>query len=75
MQMLPFFDLSLSDIDMAACSRSLNFFISNSFFISVSDINDEKLSKDGYSITISTHSKAIFWEGLTKDEYETKIAS
>ncbi len=46
--------------------------ISNSFFISVSDINDEKLSKDGYSITISTHSKAIFWEGLTKDEYEEK---
>ena len=46
--------------------------ISNSFFISVSDINDEKLSKDGYSITISTHSKAIFWEGLTKDEYEIK---
>ena len=46
--------------------------ISNSFFVSISDINDEKLSKDGYSITISTHSKAIFWEGLTKDEYETK---
>lgn len=46
--------------------------ISNSFFISISDINDEKLSKDGYSITISTHSKAIFWEGLTKDEYEEK---
>ena len=34
--------------------------ISNSFFISISDINDEKLSKDGYSITISTHSKAIY---------------
>ena len=46
--------------------------ISNSFFISVSDINDEKLSKDGYSITISTHSKAIFWESLTKQEYEEK---
>ncbi len=46
--------------------------ISNSFFVSISDINDEKLSKDGYSITISTHSKAIFWEGLTKDEYEEK---
>ena len=46
--------------------------ISNSFFVSVSDINDEKLSNDGYSITISTHSKAIFWEGLTKDEYEEK---
>jgi len=46
--------------------------ISNSFFISFSDVNDEKLSHDGYSITISTHSKAIFWEGLTKDEYEEK---
>ena len=46
--------------------------ISNSFFISLSDINDEKLSKDGYSITISTHSKAIFWESLTKQEYEEK---
>ncbi len=46
--------------------------ISNSFFVSISDINDEKLSKNGYSITISTHSKAIFWEGLTKDEYEEK---
>ena len=46
--------------------------ISNSFFVSISDINDEKLSHDGYSITISTHSKAIFWEGLTKDEYEAK---
>ena len=28
------------------------------FFVSVSDINDEKLSNDGYSITISTHSKS-----------------
>jgi phytoene dehydrogenase-like protein len=46
--------------------------ISNSFFISFSDINDTKLSKDGYSLTISTHSKAIFWEGLTKEEYENK---
>jgi len=46
--------------------------ISNSFFVSFSDINDEKLSHNGYSITISTHSKAIFWEGLTKEEYENK---
>lgn len=46
--------------------------ISNSFFVSFSDINDERLSHDGYSITISTHSKAIFWEGLTKQEYEDK---
>ena len=46
--------------------------ISNSFFISFSDEKDEKLSKDGLSITISTHTKAIFWEGLTKLEYESK---
>ncbi len=46
--------------------------ISNSFFVSFSDVNDEKMSKNGLSLTISTHSKAIFWEGLTKDEYELK---
>lgn len=46
--------------------------ISNSFFVSCSDINDEKMSKDGLSLTISTHSKAIFWEGLAAQEYEVK---
>ena len=46
--------------------------ISNSFFVSFSDKDDTKLSKDGYSLTISTHSKAIFWEGLTQEEYENK---
>lgn len=46
--------------------------ISNSFFISVSDKKDDKLSKEGYSITISTHTKASFWKNLSKDEYETK---
>ena len=46
--------------------------ISNSFFVSFSDINDEKMSKNGLSLTISTHSKAIFWEGLTKAEYDIK---
>ena len=46
--------------------------ISNSFFVSFSDLNDGKMSKNGLSITISTHSKAIFWEGLTKEEYELK---
>jgi phytoene dehydrogenase-like protein len=44
--------------------------ISNSFFVSFSDTNDEKMSKDGLSLTISTHSKAIFWEGLTAQEYK-----
>lgn len=42
--------------------------ISNSFFVSISNKEDEKLSKNGYSLTISTHSKTIFWEGLTKNE-------
>ena len=46
--------------------------ISNSFFVSISDIDDKKMSKDGLSITISTHSKAIFWEGLKKEEYELR---
>lgn len=46
--------------------------ISDSFFISFSDDKDEILSKDGLSITISTHTKAVYWEGLSKDEYEKK---
>lgn len=44
--------------------------ISNSFFISFSKLEDEKLSKNGYSITISTHTKALFWKSLKKEEYE-----
>jgi len=44
--------------------------ISQSFFISVSHKDDKKLSKNGYSITISTHTKALFWKNLTKDEYK-----
>ncbi|MGM0518749.1 MAG: phytoene desaturase family protein [Campylobacterota bacterium] len=44
--------------------------ISNSFFVSFSDIDDEKMSKNGLSVTISTHTKAMFWEKLTKQEYE-----
>lgn len=43
--------------------------ISKSFFISVSSKDDLKMSKNGYSITISTHTKALFWEVLDKDEY------
>ncbi len=46
--------------------------ISNSFFVSFSDVADDKLSKDGLSITISTHSKAIYWEGLSKQQYDAK---
>lgn len=44
--------------------------ISNSFFISFSNKEDEKLSKDGYSVTISTHTNLEFWERLSKEEYE-----
>ena len=43
---------------------------SNSFFISMSSKDDEKMSKNGYSITISTHTKALYWKNLDKDEYE-----
>lgn len=46
--------------------------ISNSFFVSFSDENDEKLSQNGLSVTISTHSNATFWEGIGKEQYEEK---
>ena len=46
--------------------------LSNSFFVSFSHKDDEKLSKNGYSVTISSHTKALFWNNLSKDEYETK---
>ncbi len=44
--------------------------ISSSFFISFSSKDDKKLSKNGYSITISTHTKASFWKNLSKEDYE-----
>ena len=43
--------------------------ISNSFFISFSSKDDLKLSKNGYSITISTHTKASIWKNISQDEY------
>ena len=46
--------------------------ISNSFFISFSKKNDEKMSRNSYSVTISTHTKALFWKDLSKSEYENK---
>jgi phytoene dehydrogenase-like protein len=46
--------------------------ISNSFFISISSKDDEKMSNRGYSITISSHTKASFWKKLNKEEYELK---
>lgn len=44
--------------------------VSKSFFVSFSHKDDEKLSKDGYSVTISCHTKALFWNELPKEEYE-----
>ena len=44
--------------------------ISNSFFVSVSSKEDEKMSKNTYSLTISTHTKALFWKNLPKESYE-----
>jgi phytoene dehydrogenase-like protein len=41
--------------------------ISNSFFISFSQKNDQKLSRHAYSVTISTHTKASFWNNLSKE--------
>ncbi|RXJ97065.1 carotene isomerase [Arcobacter sp. AHV-9/2010] len=46
--------------------------VSNSFFVSFSHKDDEKLSKNGYSVTISSHTKALFWDSLKKDEYENQ---
>lgn len=43
--------------------------ISNSFFISFSHKDDKKMSKNGYSVTISTHSKALFWKNLNDEDY------
>jgi phytoene dehydrogenase-like protein len=43
--------------------------MSNSFFISFSDQNDKKFGQNQYSITISTHTKALFWKNLSKKEY------
>lgn len=44
--------------------------ISNSFFISFSSKDDKKLSSNGYSLTISTHTKASFWKNISKQEYK-----
>jgi len=46
--------------------------ISNAFFVSFSDKEDEKLSQEGYSVTVSTHTKANIWRGLSKEAYKAK---
>lgn len=46
---------------------------SYSFFVSLSDISDNKMTVGGYkSVTISTHCKIDLWEKLTKTEYVEK---
>lgn len=45
---------------------------SNSFFVSFSKYDDEILSKNGTSVTISTHTKANFWKFLKDDYKKTK---
>lgn len=47
--------------------------ISNAFFVSFSDKNDPKMTdNNGYAITISTHTKATEWQGLSKEAYKRK---
>ena len=46
--------------------------VSNSFFVSFSHKNDTKMTKNGYSVTISCHTKALLWNELSNDEYESK---
>lgn len=48
--------------------------ISNAFFVSFSDVNDKKLTQNGYSVTLSTHTKVSEWRGLSKEAYKTKKA-
>lgn len=52
--------------------EKIPFSISNSFFVSTSLKEDEKMSKNGISITISTHTKANFWLNLEKEEYKKR---
>ncbi len=44
--------------------------ISNSFFISVAKKDDEKLAKNGLSVTVSTHTKAKYWNDLKKNDVQ-----
>ncbi len=46
--------------------------ISQSYFISFSSKDDKKLSKNGYSVTISTHTKANLWKNISKEEYKVQ---
>ena len=48
--------------------------ISKSFFISVSSDIDSTLSNESLSITISSQTKAKFWENIGKEEYKRQKA-
>ena len=50
----------------------LPYSISKSFFISFSHKNDTAMCNNGYTITISTHTKANFWKNLDKATYKQK---
>ncbi len=50
----------------------LPYSISKSFFVSFSDKYDEKLCKNGYTITISTHTKAYIWKDLDINTYDAR---
>jgi phytoene dehydrogenase-like protein len=53
--------------------ENIPFCISNSFFVSISDKDDDIMTKNGcYSVTISTHSNASTFIGLSKQEYENR---
>lgn len=43
--------------------------ISNAFFVSFSKQDDDVLSKNGLSVTISTHTQALYWKNLSKEAY------
>lgn len=46
---------------------------SHSFFVSLSDISDSRMTVGGYkSVTISTHCKIDLWENITQEEYVEK---
>lgn len=46
--------------------------VSNAFFVSFSDKDDTKLGENGYSVTLSTHTKASLWEGFSKEAYQSR---
>ena len=46
--------------------------VSKSFFVSFSDSSDVKMSQDGYSVTLSTHTELVEWIGLEKKHYKEK---